>query len=246
MSTVRNGLKTPGVSDGIRDGIPVFVGYLSASIAFGLSATTMGFSLWQAMLFSALVFTGSGQFLALKLIRIGVAPVEIALGVFMLNLRYMFMTASLDHKLPKDMGRAKKSLLSFWIADESFSIAALHKDPLTQKYMFSLVLTCYAGWLLGTYIGALAGSILTPELQLAATVTLYAMFASLLATETRTSWLVLAVACISAVLNSLLTFFTPLAAGWAFIISMMAATIAGAFIMPDKKTEGFQEDVPCR
>ncbi|AEC01997.1 AzlC family ABC transporter permease [Parasphaerochaeta coccoides] len=235
MSAERNKEKTLGISEGIRDGIPVFVGYISASIAFGLTASIMGFSLWQSLLFSALVYTGSGQFLALKLIRIGATPVEIALGVFMLNLRYMFMTASLDRKLPSDMGKARKSLLSFWIADESFSIAALRKGPLTQKYLFSLVLTCYGGWLLGTTVGTLAGSILSPELQMSAAVTLYAMFASLLSTEARTNWLILAVAGISAVLNTILTIFTPLAAGWTFIISMVVATIAGAIFMPDKE-----------
>ncbi len=233
-----------GISDGIRDGIPVFVGYLSASIAYGLSASTIGFTTLQAVLMSALVFTGSGQLLALKLLGAGATPFAIAVSVLMLNLRYLFMTASLDTKLPSSMGKAKKSLLSFCIADEAFSIASLKKEPLTQKYMFTLVLVCYVGWVLGTYIGALTGSILTPELQMAATVTLYAMFASLLSTETKRSNMVWIVAGVSALLNSLLTFFTPLAAGWAFIISMVSATVVGAFIMPDE--DATKEVTACR
>ena len=46
---------------GLRDGIPIALGYLSVSFAFGLSAARGGLPVWMAVVISMTNLTSAGQ-----------------------------------------------------------------------------------------------------------------------------------------------------------------------------------------
>ena len=54
-------------ADGIRDGIPIALGYFSVSFAFGMTALTQGVPLWAAVAISFTCLTSAGQFAGLNL-----------------------------------------------------------------------------------------------------------------------------------------------------------------------------------
>ena len=56
---------------GIRDGIPIALGYVSVSFTFGLMAVQAGLSWWQAVLISLLNVTSAGQFMGLDIMVAG-------------------------------------------------------------------------------------------------------------------------------------------------------------------------------
>lgn len=87
------------VRDGIRLGLPVLIGYFSASIPFGLLAKAGGIPLHEAFLFSAIVFAGASQFMALNLLQAGVAAGEIILATFLVNCRHLVMSTVLAARL---------------------------------------------------------------------------------------------------------------------------------------------------
>ncbi|HHU81480.1 MAG TPA: AzlC family ABC transporter permease [Firmicutes bacterium] len=87
------------VREGIRRGLPVLIGYFSASIPFGLLAKAGGISLLETFLFSALVFAGASQFMALNLLQAGVVAGEIILATFLVNSRHLVMSTVLAARL---------------------------------------------------------------------------------------------------------------------------------------------------
>ena len=56
---------------GLRDGIPIGLGYLSVSFAFGISAVAAGVPVWGAALISMTNVTSAGQFAGLSLMAAG-------------------------------------------------------------------------------------------------------------------------------------------------------------------------------
>lgn len=53
---------------GLRDGVPIGLGYLSVSVTFGVMAVAAGLPVWAAVLISMTNLTSAGQFAGLSLI----------------------------------------------------------------------------------------------------------------------------------------------------------------------------------
>lgn len=217
---------------GVHEGFPICVGYFPTAMAFGLVCRDVGLKIWEAVLFSVTNFAGSGQFLAINLLASGSLILEIFIGVLLINLRYLFMGAALNQKLEDGIHGPKRLLLAHGTTDEVFSVAVLHNQKLSWTYMMGLEGIAYLGWVGGTAMGFLIGMILSPELQMAVGVTLYAMFISLFAQELRQKGLmVLIIAGFSAIMNSILILALHMGSGWAFVISMLSASLFGALII---------------
>ena len=229
------GRKGKDALSGIHDGFPIFLGYFTTALAFGLLTRNSGFRFVEGVMVSMTNFAGSGQFLMMNLYNAGSFLFEIALSVFFINSRYIFMAASLSQRL-----RDKKSILGrimcgFGTTDEVFAVSSFKGQELSYSYMAGLIFTSYVGWTSGTALGYLGGTFLPEVVQKAAVITVYAMFASLLGSETRRGGKAILVASFSALLNSVLILVCGLSTGLAFLISMIAATVFGALIYTDKE-----------
>ena len=219
---------------GVQEGFPICIGYFPTAMAFGLVCRDVNLKIGEALLFSVTNFAGSGQFLAINLLASGSLIFEIFVGVLLVNLRYAFMGAALSSKLESGIHGVKRLMLAHGTTDEVFSVAILHNGLLSYAYMMGLELISYLGWVSGTVIGFLVGMILPSELQLAVGVTLYAMFSSLFAQELRQKGvLVFCITAFSALLNSLLIMTFSMGTGWAFVVSMLTASLFGALVTPD-------------
>ena len=108
---------------GIRDGIPIALGYLSVSFTFGLMAVGEGLAWWEATLMSMTNLTSAGQFAALPLMAAGGAWFEMFLTQFVINLRYALMSLSLSQKVDASMSTAYRLILGFANTDEIFAVA---------------------------------------------------------------------------------------------------------------------------
>ncbi|MBE9079518.1 AzlC family ABC transporter permease [Romeria aff. gracilis LEGE 07310] len=75
--------------------MPLVIGAAPFGIIFGTLAQSSGLSAWSAIAFSAVVFAGSAQFVALGLVAAGTAVPLIVLTTFVVNLRHLLYSASL-------------------------------------------------------------------------------------------------------------------------------------------------------
>ena len=223
------------IKTGIKDGLPIFLGYFTTALAFGLLTRTSGLTFVEGVLVSITNYAGSGQFLMMNLYNAGTFLLGIALSVFFINSRYIFMAASLATKLENPRSIPGRIMVGFGTTDEVFAVASFKGEKVSYAYMAGLIFTSYAGWVGGTACGYIAGSFLPDVIQKSAVITIYAMFASLLGGEASKLAKVLLIALISSVMNSFLILAAGVATGVSFLISLLVSTVAGAFIYTDKE-----------
>ena len=142
---------------GLRHGLPIALGYLSVSFAFGIQATSLGLTPLQAVMISFFNVTSAGQLAGLQLMAAGAGLAEMALTQLTINLRYALMSLSLSQKLDSSMTLPHRLLLSFCNTDEVFVVASQQPGKVGRAYLYGLTNGPFLGWVLGTLLGALAG-----------------------------------------------------------------------------------------
>ena len=226
---------------GLKDGIPIALGYLAVSFSFGILAVTCGLSGFQAVLISLTNVTSAGQFAGLKIIIAGGTLLEMVLTQFIINLRYSLMSLSLSQKLKEAVGIKERLIIAFANTDEIFAVAMGHVKELTFPYMIGLQLLPIAGWTGGTFLGAVASDLLPKSVSSALSLALYGMFVAIVMPAARKTRPVAIVACIAAAISCLLYYvplFKSISAGISIIISTVAASVIGAIFFPvDKEGE---------
>jgi len=208
------------IREGILSGVPIFLGYFSAAVAFGILARDAGLSLLQGVGFSVFCFTGAAQFLAINLIAAGVTPFEVIFTFSLVNFRYFLMSSSLQPRFAAKSNLVKM-LLVYGVTDENYSVASLREGPVESPYYAALSLTSWSGWVGGTLTGFLIGSVLPMSLQGAIGGSLYALFLALLLPEGKKNSSALWIALASGLVNSLLVVVFHLSMGWGVVISMI-------------------------
>ena len=207
---------------GLKDGIPIALGYFAVSFSFGLLAVKGGLTSFQAVIISLTNVTSAGQFAGLKIILAGGTLVEMILTQFIINLRYSLMSLSLSQKLGEAVGIKERLVIAFANTDEIFAVAMGHVKELTFGYMIGLQLLPIVGWTGGTLFGAVASGILPKSISSALSLALYGMFVAIVA---------LVAAAISCVLYYV-PIFKFISTGIAIIISTVAASVIGAIFFP--------------
>lgn len=148
-------------SRGIRDSFAMAVGILPFGLIFGTLAGAAGLTLWQAFGMSALVYAGSAQLVVLSLLGSGASLLVILLTTFIINLRHVLYSATLQPHVGQ-LPQRWRILLAFWLTDETFAVVQrfylLHGDrPLAQWYWLGVASSLYACWVLSSLAGVLFG-----------------------------------------------------------------------------------------
>ena len=223
---------------GLKDGIPIALGYLSVSFTFGIMAVSMGIKWWQAILISFLTITSAGQFSGIKTMIHPGHYLEMIISQITINIRYSFMSISLSQKTSKNFRGIYRYILGFFMTDEIFAVASSKKE-VGIKYFFGLSVMPWAGWTLGTALGALCGNILPAMIMSALGLAIYGMFVAIVVPEIKKSRAVLIVS-LSAMIFSCIFYYMPvlkkIPSG--FTISICAVLAAGicAYLFPVKPT----------
>lgn len=221
---------------GLKDGLPIAIGYLSVSFAFGILAVNSGLPIWAPIITSLTNFTGTGQFVGTTLIAAGASIAEIAFTLLIINARYVLMSISLSQRLEK-VSIWKKLIIAFGNTDEIFAVAVSKYCDLSFKYMAGLILCSFTGWVGGTALGALCGSIIPQSILSAMGIALYAMFIAIIippAKKSRAVLLVIALGALISVAIYYIPFINQLNSSWRIIIAGVVSTLIGTFVMPLK------------
>jgi predicted branched-subunit amino acid permease len=144
--------------DGLKDGIPIGLGYLSVSFGLGITALSMGIKAFEALLISMTNMTSAGEVAGFIIIAASGGIIEMILTQFVINLRYALMGISLTQRLDSQCTTRHRLLMSFGMTDEIFALAASKPYSVGPSYFYGLMTCPYLGWSLGTLLGAVAGS----------------------------------------------------------------------------------------
>lgn len=165
---------------GMRDGMPICLGYIAVSFTFGLAARASGLTPLEALTMSVTNLTSAGQFAALGIIAAGGPYLELAAAQLIINLRYCLMSCALAQKLPAGTKPIHRFLMAYGVTDEVFGVGAACEGPLSPWYMYGAVSVAMPGWALGTLIGVVCGSVLPARMLSALGVALYGMFLAII------------------------------------------------------------------
>lgn len=228
------------IKAGLRDGIPIGLGYFSVSFTFGMLAVKSGISPFHAVLISLLNLTSAGQFAGLTVIVSGASLLEMALTQLVINIRYALMSVSLSQKLDASVKVRQRLLIAYGNTDEIFAVASAKPGTLGKWYMYGLMLIPVAGWVGGTLTGAVASTLLPAAVISALGVALYGMFIAIVvpvARESREVLLVVAAALMLSTAFYYLPVLKEISSGFSIIICTVAAAALGAWLFPVKEEE---------
>jgi len=220
---------------GIKDGIPICLGYFSVAFAFGIFCVNSGLSPFQATLISMANVTSAGQLAAVPIMTCGGSYIELALAQLVINLRYALMSISISQKLDKTMNIRRRLLVSFMNTDEIFAVASGHGNSVGKDYMYGLILTPYFGWGLGTLIGAVAGNIMPQAVSEAMGIAIYGMFIAIIIPVAKKDKSVMGVTLVSVAMSLMFSYIPVLSAvssGFVIIICAVVAASSFAIIAP--------------
>lgn len=232
--------ETNSFSQGLRDGMPICLGYLSVAFAFGIFTVSHGLTAWEAVMISMTNVTSAGQLAAVPIIAGSGSLFELALTQFVINMRYSLMSVSLSQKLGKSVRLIDRFLISFVNTDEVFAVAISKGEPLGRKYLYGLTLTPYLGWSLGTLLGAVAGNILPAMLVSALGIAIYGMFIAIIVPPAKKSLPTLLCILTAIALSCAFKFIPVLSkvpSGFAIIICAVAASVLFALVAPIKEEQ---------
>ena len=231
---------------GMRDGMPIAIGYFAVAFALGIKATAAGLSALQSALLSLLNVTSAGEAAGIALLGVGTTYVELALTQLVINIRYLLMSCALSQKLSQKTGLLHRFAIGYGVTDEIFGISAATKGDLSPYYSYGAISVAVPGWTLGTLLGAVMGNVLPARAVSALGVALYAMFLAIILPPARKSRVIAGLVAVSALASALLTtlcnllsltFFTE---GFRIILLTVVISLGAALLFPlkDDAAEG--------
>lgn len=239
-----NTLNQAAFRDGIRDGIPIGLGYFAVSFSLGIAAKNAGLTPFQGFLASLLCNASAGEYAGFTLIAAGAAYIELAAVTLITNARYLLMSCAMSQRLDPDMPGLHRFLMAFHITDELFGIAIARPGCLNPYYSYGAVLIAAPCWAFGTALGVAAGSLLPLRLVSAFSVALYGMFLAVIIPAARKDRViaVLIICCFAASFcAAYLPAFSGMSDGTRTILLTLVLSSAAALLFP-KNTEEESKD----
>ncbi len=222
---------------GLKSGIPIGLGYLSVSFAFGIMAISLGFEWWQAVLISMTNLTSAGQLAGIGIMINPAQYLEMFLSQLTINVRYSFMSLSLSQKVTPQFTGIKRWIFGFFMTDEIFAVAS-NENKVSVKFFSGLTVFPYIGWVLGTLLGSVLGNVLPAIIMNALCLAIYGMFVAIVAPKAKESLALLLVAGLSVALSCAfyyLPVLSEISSGLAICICAILAAVFGAVVFPVKE-----------
>ena len=230
---------------GMRDGIPIMLGYFAVSIALGIAAKNAGMTAAQATVASALIMASAGQYIGFTLIAAGASYIEVIVMEAIANARYLLMSTALSQKVDPALPLRHRMLMGLWITDEIFGVSVSVEGRLNPYYNYGMAAVATPGWALGTLMGVVLGNVLPLHVVSARSVGLYGMFMSIFVPPARKNPIVAGLVIVSFALSwalNALSWFDGISAGMKIILLTVVISLAAALLFPVERTEGKGED----
>jgi predicted branched-subunit amino acid permease len=218
-----------GIWRGFRAGQPLGIGAFVYGVAFGLVARQASISVAEALLMSAVIYSGSGQLAAVSIISQSTPWASanlwlIAVTIMIVNARYVLYGAAMRPWLAS-VPPLKSYGSLFILADGNWilSMKAHAAGERDAGFFLGSGLAMFTPWLAGTLLGASAGSLVPNPKALGLDFLLVAFSAAAavaMAKSRNDVWTVAAAAAIALAVQQ----FVP--GGWPIV----AAGIAGAIV----------------
>ena len=226
---------------GLKDGVPIMLGYFAVSIALGISARNAGMTAPQATIASALIMASAGQYIGFTLIAASASYAEVIVMEAIANARYLLMSTALSQKVDPKLPLRHRLLMGLWITDEIFGVSVSVEGRLNPYYNYGMAAVATPGWALGTLMGVVLGNVLPVRVVSALSVGLFGMFMSIFVPPMRKNRIIAALVALSFAASyamNALSWFDGISSGMKIIILTVAISLGAALLFPVKEEAG--------
>ncbi len=226
---------------GLKDGVPISLGYFAVSFSLGILAKKAGLLPVQGFLASLLCNASAGEYAAFTVIAENGTYLAIALATLVANARYFLMSAAFAQRLDPEMPFFHRFLLAFDMTDEIFGVSISKEGLLDPWYTYGAVIAALPGWSVGTMLGIIAGSFLPVRVVNALSVALYGMFFAVIIPPARKSKIIAGIILVCFLLSFACTqipYVKDLSEGTRTIILTVVIASAAALLFPRKEETG--------
>jgi predicted branched-subunit amino acid permease len=228
------------LAQGLRDGIPIALGYFAVAFSLGIAARNAGLAPMEGFLASFLCSASAGEHALFTLIGAGAGYWEVVLVSLITNTRYFLMSCALSQKFSPETSLLHRILIGTKVTDELFGLNIARPGFVQPAYSYGAMLLPVPAWAAGTALGIRMGLLLSPRIVSALSVALYGMFLAVIIPPARKSTPV--ALCVTAgFLFSLAAHALPLLAalseGTRTILLTVGIASAAALLFPVKEDE---------
>ena len=225
---------------GMRDGVPIGLGYLAVAFTLGIAARNAGLTAFQATLASLLNNASAGEYAGFKVIEENAGYLAMVAMIVVANARYLLMSCALSQKISPKTGLLHRMLVGFEVTDEVFGIEIAVPGMLNPWYTYGAMSMAVPGWALGTCLGVIMGNALPVSVVSALSVGLFGMFIAIIVPPMRKNKVLaglVPLAMAASFVLSRLEPFASMASGMRVIILTVALSAGAAVLFPVKEEE---------
>lgn len=225
---------------GLRDGIPIALGYFAVAFALGIAAKRAGLTAIQTFLATLLTNASAGGYAGFLVIEENEPYINMALTMLVVNIRYLLMSCALSQKFSPKTSIVHRLLVGFDITDEIFGISMAVKGPLNPCYNYGAMTVSIPCWATGAALGVVMGDVLPASVVSALGVGLFGMFLAIIVPPARKNKIIAGVVITAFALSfafSKIPHLCTLSEGTRVIILTVVIALAAAILFPVKEEE---------
>ena len=166
--------------NGLRDGIPIGLGYFVVSFSLGIIAKKASLTPVDGFFASFFAAASAGEYAVFVMIAAHAPYVNTFLISLITNARYMLMTTALSQRFSQKTPIWQRVLVAFYATDEIFGANIGRPGYVMPTYSYGLATVAVPLWSIGTALGIIAGNILPLRVISALSVALYGMFLAII------------------------------------------------------------------
>lgn len=231
--------------EGIKDAIPIGLGYFAVAFSLGIAARNAGMNAVQGFLLSFLNNASAGEYAGITVIAANASYIEIAVVTLIANARYLLMSCAMGQRLKPGLSFGHRLLMGYDITDELFGIAIARPGYLEPFYTYGAMLTAIPCWAAGTACGIIAGNIMPARVVSALSVSLFGMFLAIIIPPAKKDKVVAALiilAFAASYASSCLPLISSISEGTRTIILTVILSAGAAYFFPIHTEGGTEHD----
>ncbi len=225
---------------GMKDGIPIALGYFAVALALGIVARNAGVTALQGFFSSLITISASGEYAGFAMMAEKAPYIELAVMTFIINARYILMSLTLSQKFHESTSLLHRAIIGFFVTDELFAITAARKGYINPYYTYGAAFVAAPAWALGTGVGIVMGNILPSKVVSALSVALFGMFLALTVPAAKNNKVIFSVIIISYIASfvfPMIPAFSGISDGMKAIILTIIIASVYAVLFPREEGE---------
>lgn len=233
---------------GLKEGIPIGLGYLPLAFTLGVNAATGGFKFLNSIVMSITSFTGVGQMNAMSLMLENSTYFSIFIALLVINLRNIVLSLSLSQRLDENLSLWKRLIIAMGNTDEIFALTIRREGKIPANYFLGVMFFPYVAWAAGAIVGNLATTLVPKDICIAMSMALYGMLVAAVVPAAKNSKPVFFVALLSGVLSFVMQGIKPVndfllglmgksATSWILVAGSIFSAAIAALVWPVKDSK---------